>query len=90
MRNLWLYIIVCILSGLAMSTTLFADDYIDDVYYSQQVAFEEELRQASITPFYNKKSMLELRFVEDTIPVSVADTALDVVIQSDMPTQNVK
>lgn len=48
-----------------------ADDYVDDLYYSELTALNEQLNSNQLTPYFNKKAMEELTFLPDTIP---ADT----------------
>lgn len=53
----------------AVSLLVMADDFIDDVYFSQNTAIKQQLSSENITPKYNKANMQELTFVQDSIPV---------------------
>lgn len=66
LSNLHIVFVVALMVG--CSAVIRGDDYIDDVYYSAQTAFEEELKQSDLTPYYDKKKMQELHFVQDTLP----------------------
>jgi len=45
-----------------------ADDYIDDVYYSPDILLTEmeNIDEADLQPYYNKKNMQEIIFIEDS------------------------
>ena len=68
---------------LSLPVFMLADDYIDDVYYSPEV----ELSNISTTstpstpysaplhqPYYNKKAMQEIIFIDDTLTQQMPDT----------------
>lgn len=44
-----------------------ADDYVDDVYYSSDAALSEQT-STQLRPYYNKKAMQEIVFLDDTLP----------------------
>lgn len=52
---------------LAVCASVLADDYVDDVYYSETTALKEQLETANLTPYYNTKAMEELVFFPDTL-----------------------
>jgi len=68
MRRLLFIFLLC------MGVAVLADDYVDDLYYSERTALEEELNSGTLTPYYNKKQMQELVFVTDSLPTQSADT----------------
>lgn len=49
----------------ALPFLAFADDYVDDVYYSSEV-FLTRSDDAVYEPYYNKKAMQEIIFIDDT------------------------
>lgn len=66
MNRSFLIVLTC-MSLLVTTTIVVADDYVDDVYYSEETIMEEILNSGKITPYYNKKQMKEVIFIEDTI-----------------------
>ncbi|MBQ0034371.1 MAG: hypothetical protein KBS77_03670 [Bacteroidales bacterium] len=56
-------------------TAAFADDYVDDLYYSESVAVEQEIMNATLVPHYDKSKMQEVVFIIDEPTDSIsADT----------------
>ena len=49
---------------------LLADDYLDDVYYSPTTEVMRVAESETVVhqPYYNKKAMQELVFIEDSVP----------------------
>ncbi len=68
------YVFIVLLSCVV---TAFADDYVDDVYYSQKTALLEQLESTHITPQYNKKEMKELVFLSDTTATDMNQQTTD-------------
>lgn len=42
-----------------------ADDYVDDLYYSEASAVEQQLRSGDLQPYYNKQYMQPIIFIDD-------------------------
>lgn len=68
---------LCLIVGVVVSVIALADDFVDDVYYSNTTALNEQLNRADITPYYNKKNMTELLFEADTVPASVTPDTIN-------------
>ena len=59
----------------AMPLITLADDYIDDVYYSADVFLASSDDATVITePYYNKKAMTQIIFLDDTAAQQHPDT----------------
>lgn len=86
--NRFLRINIILVSALSLSAVLCnADDnktFIDDVYYSEITALEDQLSQSSLLPYYNKKAMQELIFQPDTIVENVSERSIDSRIESEL------
>ena len=63
-----------VLLMLPLVSSAFADDYIDDLYYTESTAVEQSISKGDIKPTYNKKNMQKLVFIEDTPADLPADT----------------
>ena len=59
---------------LSLPLLLLADDYIDDVYYSPEVELSNTADQPVRQPYYNKKAMEQIIFVDDTAMQQHPDT----------------
>lgn len=57
-----------------------ADDYVDDVYYTSDAALAEQT-SAQLQPYYNKKAMQEIVFLDDTLPVGAYPDTVRAVIR---------
>lgn len=57
---------------LPLVSSAVADDYVDDLYYSEAAAVEQQLKSGDLKPSYDKSRMQELVF-EDVEP-QPADT----------------
>ena len=66
MKSCKSYILLLLLLCAGLWSYTRSDDYVDDVYYSEQTAFEAELSRTELTPYYDKKKMQELHFVQDS------------------------
>ncbi len=62
---LFAFLVLMFGSGLLVSS-VYADDYVDDIYYSPEVALKSKLEKGDIMPTYDKK-VREIVFIEDTI-----------------------
>lgn len=73
MKKMW-YIGLVLLALLPWA--LWADDFVDDTYYSPEVELSRttETGAPQHEPYYNKRAMQELVFVEDTIAPVATDT----------------
>lgn len=61
-----------LLIGCICSVSLFADDFVDDVYYLPDMAVWEAMKHSVPEPYYNTKKMREIVFiVNDTSSVPV-------------------
>ena len=62
-----------VLSAFPLGTR--ADDYLDDIYYTPQVVLAQTDERDQIhKPYYNKKAMEEIIFLEDTTAAQPTDT----------------
>lgn len=70
-----LILIVLLPVVFAMPLITLADDYIDDVYYSTEV-FLSRPDDATVVaePYYNKKAMTQIIFLDDTAAQQQPDT----------------
>lgn len=50
---------------LPMVLVALADDYVDDLYYTEASALEQQLRSGELQPYYNKENMLPIVFIDD-------------------------
>lgn len=50
---------------LPMVAVAMADDYVDDLYYTEASAVEQQLRNGDIKPYYNKQKMQPIIFIDD-------------------------
>ena len=50
--------------------TVADDDFVDDIYFSERTAFENDLRNGNLKPVYNKNGMQQLVFLPDTLEQS--------------------
>ena len=54
---------------------MLADDYLDDVYYSPQAVLSQADEPEKVyEPYYNKKAMKEIIFLDDTTSAQPRDT----------------
>lgn len=51
-----------------------ADDYVDDVYYSEEVEMMQQISAGTAKPQYDSRGMKELVFVSDTTTTLPQDT----------------
>ena len=63
---------VCLLAA----SWVLADDYVDDIYYSDAEAEQRQIQTGQLVPIYNKSQMQPLYFEQpiDTAQVIMADT----------------
>lgn len=73
-----LFFISCVAIVIVASLSANADDYVDDVYYSEDTALKEELSKSTLSPYYNKKNMEELIFLPDSVPSDTTGTTVPV------------
>lgn len=79
-----MYRFACILTVLlAVSTGTSADDYVDDLYYSDETAAEQQIQSGDLKPMYNKAKMEPFYFADpieempqDSIPTTADSTAV--------------
>ncbi len=68
------------LTLVSLPTFMRADDYIDDVYYSPEVEKTQTTTTSDIRqPYYNKKAMVEIIFINDTADNRSTDTVRAVI-----------
>lgn len=63
--------------GIVVSVS--ADDYVDDVYFSSDMAAAQA--SGKLQPYFNKKAMQEIIFLEDTLPVTAYPDTVRAVIR---------
>ena len=72
MKRLLVIISLPLLFALPLITR--ADDYIDDVYFSADVFLSEPDDATVHEPYYNKKAMQQIIFLDDTVNRQHPDT----------------
>lgn len=72
MRKLLSILILCVFAA----TWIVADDYVDDIYYSDAAEAERQIETGALLPVYDKAKMQPLYFEEqaDSASQAVADT----------------
>ena len=65
----------------AWSCCLVADDYVDDIYYSDKAAAERQISSGDLRPFYDKNRMEPLYF-EPILPSDSLSLPADTVSQN--------
>lgn len=63
---------------LPMVSAAMADDYVDDLYYTEASALEQQLRSGELQPYYNKKNMQPIIFIDDApLPIDTVTLTVD-------------
>lgn len=65
-------VLVAVIGMLGMYAS--ADDYVDDVYYSDEVELMRQLSSGDLQPQYDKRGMKEIIFLTDTTQAVPQDT----------------
>lgn len=64
-----------LIASLAMGVSVNADDYINDVYYTPELATRKAMEQTILTPKY-PKNIKEIIFIADSTDTQPLDTLL--------------
>jgi len=63
---------------LPLVSSAVADDYVDDLYYSEAAAVEQQLKSGDLKPSYDKSRMQELVFEDvESQPADTLQSAAD-------------
>lgn len=63
-----------LIGWLSVAAWAWADDFVDDVYYSPEQAVSRSVETAVTVPYYNEKKIREIVFIPDDTLRTPVDT----------------